>query len=561
MVAIARRHVILLLAFGLLAIFRPDVANAGGCWTAPYSCHPGGDINPSTAATYEARYMAYAELAWRDFIALNFPAEITPQGKLEPTPSKEHGLDYHAGDYSAVWQTWPEARDIFLPGAAVPAGFGTGHQAPADCLRKDASGRLELTDKIVLDEYVQADRMGPVIDKQGQYVRYGLSFSKPMFDYITAHQLYSTEGQAAMDTNNPDRDKQTIQFPAGQYSTNDNPAMTGSIFVKSSWKILDASDNKSSFYRSQAYVYDQAGGAFADEPTVKEQCSLKPIGLVGFHIVHLTRSAPQWVWATFEHVDNGPWLNDFTSTLKRGYTFFDAAKCPASGGVPSCAFDTVPAAPWNPQRPGQTPTQLVRLAAPGKLALAVNEQYNNRIKTTYPDSVWANYFLVDVQFPTNVKTAGGGQGAAVPNPAYPDGMPATSFLSNSTMETYIPGFFHGEITPSGNPIPPDDQMQTLPSTGAVMPFSSAGPHTVSGGADRTTSSCVSCHSDAAMTTGSSSDFVFSLSRAQSKGKLNLSTSSTQADGGSGARILTRHEASSVVEYVMGTRKPEEPTGK
>jgi hypothetical protein len=64
-----------------------------------------------------------------------------------------------------------------------------------------------------------------------------------------------------------------------------------------------------------------------------------------------------------------------------------------------------------------------------------------------------------------------------------------------------------------------------------------------------------------MTTGSSSDFGFSLSRAQSKGKLNLSTSSTQADGGSGARILTRHEASSVVEYVMGTRKPEEPTGK
>jgi len=229
--------------------------------------------------------------------------------------------------------------------------------------------------------------------------------------------------------------------------------------------------------------------------------------------------------------------------------------------VPSCAFDTVPAAPWNPQRPGQTPTQLVRLAAPGKLALAVNEQYNNRIKTTFPDSVWANYFLVDVQFPTNVKTAGGEHGVAVPNPAYPDGMPATSFLSNSTMETYIPGFFHGEITTSGNPIPPDDQMQTLPPTGAVTPFSSTGPHTVSGGADRVTSSCVSCHSDAAMTTGSSSDFVFSLSRAQSKGKLNLSTSGAKSGGADGAGVLTTHEASSVVEYVMGTRKPEEPAGK
>jgi mono/diheme cytochrome c family protein len=559
--AIVRRHVILLLAFGLLSVFRPELANAAGCWTAPYSCNPGGDINPSTAATYEAKYRAYAGLAWRDFIALNFPAETNPQGKPEPKPSKAHGLDYHAGDYTAVWQTWPEARDIFLAGAAAPAAFGTGHQTPTGCLRKDASGRIELTDKIVLDEYVQAERMGPVIDKQGQYVRYGLNFNQSMFEYIAAHQLYSAQGQTAMDVNNPDRDKKTVEFPVGQYSENDNPAMTGSIFVKSSWKILDASDNTSSFYRTQAYVYDQAGGTFADEPTVKEQCSLKPIGLVGFHIVHLTKSAPQWVWSTFEHVDNGPWLNDFTFVLKRAYTFFDAAKCPASGGLPSCAFDTVPAEPWNPQRSGQTPTQLVRLAAPGKLALTVNEQYNHRIKTTYPDSVWANYFLVDVQFPTNVRTSGGEQGVAVPNPAYPDGLPATSFLSNSTMETYIPGFFHGQITSSSNPIPPDDQMQTLPPTGAVMPFSSTGPHTVSGGADRTTSSCVSCHSDAAMTTGSSSDFVFSLSRAQSKDKTHLRTLRMKSGSDAGGKTLTRHDASSVVEYVMGASKPEEQAGK
>jgi hypothetical protein len=29
-----------------------------------------------------------------------------------------------------------------------------------------------------------------------------------------------------------------------------------------------------------------------------------PMGLVGMHIAVKTRSSPQWVWATFEHVDN-----------------------------------------------------------------------------------------------------------------------------------------------------------------------------------------------------------------------------------------------------------------
>lgn len=83
--------------------------------------------------------MAYAELAWRDFIALNFPAATSPQGKPEPAPSREHGLDYRGGDYTAVWQTWPEARDIFLPGSGDPCLL---RSARVTRPRQPVSGRM-----------------------------------------------------------------------------------------------------------------------------------------------------------------------------------------------------------------------------------------------------------------------------------------------------------------------------------------------------------------------------------------------------------------------------------
>jgi hypothetical protein len=141
-----------------------------------------------------------------------------------------------------------------------------------------------------------------------------------------------------------------------------------------------------------------------------------------------------------------------------------------------------------------------------------------------------------LQFPTVVKPAGDGSGLAQSNPAYPDGVPTPSQLANSTLETYIQGFHYGQKTTNANSIPTTDQMQNIvpvPSN-PVDPFQ-LNTYNKSGGAERVTSSCVGCHSDAAMTTGSSSDRVFSLDRAKSSATLrrqiisgSMSTSSGKA---------------------------------
>ncbi len=79
-----------------------------------------------------------------------------------------------------------------------------------------------------------------------------------------------------------------------------------------------------------------------------------------------------------------------------------------------------------------------------------------------PNSVWLNYELVSTQWPTNASSR-----------IDPTGVPAPSFLANTTLESYI----QGEVK-------------------------------------QTSSSCMACHNNATTTAGKSADFTYLLQRAQ-----------------------------------------------
>jgi hypothetical protein len=506
----------------VLAIFTNlRLARADDCYAAPYNCVLSGDIDPATNRSYEDLYTAYANFAWDDFIALNFPALTDNRGNPVAEPSPTFGLDHNGGDYISVWQVYPEARDIFLEGGVRPSPFNAGHVLPAICPRFDNDGGNQaLSRKLnVLDEYIQADRMGPIIDRNGHYARFGINFNRVIYDYIVENELYNREGQEAFDAHDPDRNSSPVDWPRGVHSPDKDPARVGSVMVKASWKILTTADDPSKYYRSRAYIYEKAGGAFHDEPTVVEACRVEIVGLVGFHIVHRTNSSPIWVWSTFEHADNAPWLVDFARGTPQGkYDYFDPRTCPSANAVPACVFNDQPPRPWNPQRAADAnPRQMIRLAAPGKVAQIVNGNYREKLRQAYPrGTVWENYFLTDVQFPTVVRMVDAGSGLAEINPAYPDALPSPTFLANTTLETYIQGFYRGQQTTNGNLIPASDQMQNvIVNGGTVDPFAvSIFNH--SGGAQRNSSSCVGCHGDSAMLTGASANFLFSLNRAQPK---------------------------------------------
>ena len=69
-------------------------------------------------------------------------------------------------------------------------------------------------------------------------------------------------------------------------------------------RLARLTDNDTPAIRARYYVVP--GAAVFDERWGR--CTARDIALVGLHIVTKTRSRPQWIWSSFEHVDNVPGL-------------------------------------------------------------------------------------------------------------------------------------------------------------------------------------------------------------------------------------------------------------
>ena len=101
--------------------------------------------------------------------------------------------------------------------------------------------------------------------------------------------------------------------------------------LKVSYRILDPEKNKDLIRNSippDALIYFPGGKERpAPAPRPARHCVEKKLGLIGFHVGHKTRFAPQWVWTSFEHVSNVPdYRGHRRQTLLPRYSFFNA-KC------------------------------------------------------------------------------------------------------------------------------------------------------------------------------------------------------------------------------------------
>jgi hypothetical protein len=185
------------------------------------------------------------------------------------------------------------------------------------------------------------------------------------------------------------------------------------------------------------------------------------MGLVGLHIIHKTVSQPQFIWATFEHVDNVPPASPAT---------FNNSFCQCQTAIPDTCFKTAPTStvyqnclatqtqgqsctantppPYNTTSANCTayPIQVAR-ARPisnnsSDPVVATNAAARQLIVGANVQSVFQYYQLVDVLWsgsPQNNYTNQPKQpGPAVPlsmSGATPD--PAALPVANTTMETYV----------------------------------------------------------------------------------------------------------------------------
>src|SRR5262249_23753561 len=132
------------------------------------------------------------------------------------------------------------------------------------------------------------------------------------------------------------------------------------------------------YYIRQAYVFDYG----------KKKCVETTVGLVGLHIVRKTEKRQQWIWATFEHLDNVPPAEPGAP----GTFAFNDGKgraMPCKNPYDLDPLKLPPPRPFNVTRAASTPIHTS--------TKNTNLQYRMKLKDN--GSVWQFYQLVMTQWP------------------------------------------------------------------------------------------------------------------------------------------------------------------
>lgn len=236
-------------------------------------------------------------LAWKAFVALNWPA----RGDGQPDTAKSFGEIPLST--RLVWEFWEPTANVFLANGQKPAWNGSPSYS-ADHFK--AGWRQTPT----VNEGKQAFS-GPLVDQNGHWVHYVSLMDRTEFDYVVENELYNLEGQAQYVSRNK------IAFPVDTDTTH------GSIEIKLAWKLLTDAEIASGRFLTRslrvvpyspappAMTADAVAPAHKSGKTSDNMANpsaqpgtVQTVGLIGMHISMRTRSSPQWIWATFEQIDN-----------------------------------------------------------------------------------------------------------------------------------------------------------------------------------------------------------------------------------------------------------------
>lgn len=378
---------------------------------------------------------AFSNFSWRAFIALNWPALTDAAHRGEPDRAKalaDSGL--------RVWETFKSRYEVFQHDdgghALIPPPWNS-YAGRNPCAQNGNNALKTLSTFSTFADFNQAtfkpgEFGNPLVAQNRTYTRYEVRINREEFDSIIDHKWY-------------DRRNQPTARKPGRFND-------GSISVKAAWRILTDKDTPTIRRRyyvvNDAEVLDVAKSLQAGSAV----CAKHDVALVGLHIVIKTTYRPQWIWSSFEHIDNVP---------------------PAGTGAarePDAKDAGVPYSYNNPDRPQRLifpeasgvmavggrrpptldpePTQVVRSHPIDAGIMAMNRAY--WALPEIRNSVWANYMLVTTQWPTVTQPddpsnsgepfPGGFIDPSKPVDVYQlaaakSGPPPN--LANTTMETYL----------------------------------------------------------------------------------------------------------------------------
>jgi hypothetical protein len=387
------------------------------------------DVNPKGQESIglENLQRGFDFYSWRTFIALNSPADGTPIEQAQAgMPTRWEDMD-----------SLKQLLDVMLPANQLPPKWPTDRAAmetererlvPKECSDLHRQFPQRMIVKMIEESFNEPFKTGPLIDQEGHFAIFDILMNRQMFNYIMANHLNTKAGQAANTT-------LSVDFPAGDNSKSE----FGAFMLKVSWRILSPGD-------VQAKKFHMVDALVLTPPNAQRRCLKETLGLVGFHAVHKTASRPQWIWTSFEHVQNVPARDEVAAHKLRGpYNFFSVS-CKGD-----CTENATPPTPWEPnpalelrfRSDDSFKSQIVREIPLTPAARNINTIFQSMLS----NSVWKNYMLISTQWPSAFScTSLKSKSPSTPDPKtdflkQPDMTcsPAPTFLANSTLETYSQG--------------------------------------------------------------------------------------------------------------------------
>lgn len=445
-------------AFGLGGCERPagpaqqEAGGKGGAQAAEAPC-PGAALAspmPRGAAGTEAGVDCFA---WQTFLALNWRADPNKPGYPDPAAAPDSfGTP---GDTSpAVWETYLEAAQVFGP--RLQGSWQARRPAVKPLSRTSKFGRADLTD------ITQAGSGHHWLTSQrGEITYYEVMMNRDEYEFITDQKfdLTTAAGQLACatqrgkpvsdGTGNPQM-RGGLTFPEGQSMGWDDTDCEGNIRpfgdkvgameIKAAWTPLpDNGPHNHRYKTALAEIRDPVTGKMRNVT----------VGLVGLHIARKPVGFHQWIWATFEQIDNSPDEGaDGTATRPvlpaprpaAPFTFFNPGCTPDQDPTYRCRHNAPPR-PCGTSGivcdPYDKPMQITRLNPVGATANQVTAQYWSLLPK---NSVFNYYRLIGVQWPQKAgKPLSPGQRLPLPQG---DPMPAGAkggvkqILANTTLESF-----------------------------------------------------------------------------------------------------------------------------
>ena len=419
----ARRLVArLALVFGALGATAPTSQSAAAPVVSP-------DRLDDASAQGDS-FPAIGDFAWRAFIALNWPSALDVSKRGVPDRVKTLG-----DPGPRVWETFKSAAETFpiaSDGRRAPPAPWASYAGSNPCGGDNGEKTIAAVTPFAEFNQPSFDVGSPansLVAQNGEYVRYEVRFNE--LEFATFAMNGWSQGRSLPSVEHPAR------FPIG------------SIAVKAAWRPLNFSDTpaaRARYYVTRAVIVDVARSLAARHVI----CSTRDIALVGLHIVIKTHTKPQWIWSTFEHIDNvppagaGEAREPDAANVGAPYGFFDPSRA-AKLWPPFGSADTLPISWENPPKLTPKPMQIVRRHPIDAALMAINRAYwaAPGIEAT----VWDHYMLVAAQWPTGADPPGpGNDGAFVPGRPEPIEAASDSYRStaaaqenvvNTTMESYL----------------------------------------------------------------------------------------------------------------------------